>query len=56
MLQTFDKSALILARIADFAKTGLYESVITNDEKSRSANAPNSTEFKELRISKPRIQ
>ena len=34
---------------SDFAETGLYGFVITNGEKSRSANAPNSVEFEELR-------
>ena len=34
---------------SDFAETGLYSFVITNGEKSRSAKAPNSAEFEELR-------
>ena len=34
---------------SDFAETGLYRFVITNDEKSRSTKAPNSAEFEELR-------
>ena len=34
---------------SDFAETGLYGFVITNGEKSRSTNAPNSLEFEELR-------
>ena len=34
---------------SDFAETGLYGFVITNGEKSRSAKAPNSAEFEELR-------
>ena len=34
---------------SDFAETGLYGFVITNGEQSRSANAPNSVEFEELR-------
>ena len=33
---------------SDFAETGLYSFVITNGEKSRSADAPNSPEFEEL--------
>ena len=33
---------------SDFAETGLYGFVITNGEKSRSANAPNSSEFQEF--------
>ena len=32
-----------------FAETGLYGFAITNGEKSRSADAPNSAEFEELR-------
>ena len=34
---------------SDFAETGLYGFVITNAEKSKSAKAPNSAEFEELR-------
>ena len=34
---------------SDFAETGLYGFIITNGEKSRSTNAPNSSEFEELR-------
>ena len=33
---------------SDFDETGLYCFVITNGEKSRSANAPNSAEFEEI--------
>ena len=35
-------------RWSNFAETGLYGFVITNGEKSRSANIPNSSEFEEL--------